>query len=1179
LFELAKDELRTAAQLIGEIVEHQQAKNKLRRLTANYKERNKELNCFYELSKLVEESDNSLDKILQGVVDFMPAAYQYPEIAAARIKYKSKQYKTDNFRKTKWCQSSPIKVERESVGILEVCYRKRRPAADDGPFLYQEELLINSIAERVGSIIERINNTKGLEDSHRQLRNINQELRASEEKYRRLFQNSRDALVVLSPEDYRFHDANEAALKLFGCNLKGLTGKTVLQLSPKLQPDKIPSAEKARKIVKETLKKGETFFEWEHKRCDNHQNFYTTVSLTKFRFNKKTFLQASIRDITAKKRLEDRLLESEKKYRNLFQKMTSGVAVYEAVNNGRDFVFVDLNKAAEKIDGIKKEEILGRKVTQVFPAVKGFGLFEVFKKVWCTGKTIYHPACKYQDKRIVGWRENWVYKLPSGLIVAIYNDITQRKRAEIELKKSYEKIQELTESVLDILWSYHVDNKGNVIDESITGQVEKILEVREGAIGDSMEKFFSFIHPDDLPAVKQKIQAAAENAPVADAIEYRLCLPDGKIKWVHSQGVSKKNIDGTAKIYGVTSDITQRKRAEIELKKSYEKIQELTESVLDILWSYHVDSKGKLIETSITWQADKILELEPGTIGNDFGKYFSFVHPDDFPAVKQELSRALQQKRAVAGIEYRLVLPSGKIKWVHSRGMAKGFAGGSVKAYGITSDITARKQMEEELRVTSERLDLALRAADIGPWEWNLETNEVYFSPQWKAQIGYEPDELLNLYQEWEDRLHPEDKSRVIAAVRQYIKGERKDYEVDFRFRHKDGTYRWIYTQGQKYSRDNKTLMMLGCHIDITDRKKIENKINHAQRRLRMVLDNIFDSVWTMDLKGNFTFASPSFERITGYTAKEALHLNMKDVLTPESALKAKKTIEYFISATSEKPGLVELEHVAKDGTHKWCEVKASFRYNQQGKPVEIIGVTRDVTMRRRAAQSMRLAQLGKLVADMAHQVNNPLMIISGQAQLMEMEQIENKAVQEGLVTIVDQCRRAKDIIQRLLKFSKPSSSRVEKVDINQLINKAAALVEQNFLVKGVRLVKEFSKVPLININEGQLQEVFMNLFNNAREAMPGGGTIRISTYIKDDNLVIDFIDNGQGMTEKELREVFTPFFTTKEIGTGLGVPVCYGIIKANGGRLEYMSQKGEGTTARIIFPLRKQDKDENYSS
>ncbi len=147
-------------------------------------------------------------------------------------------------------------------------------------------------------------------------------------------------------------------------------------------------------------------------------------------------LVASLENVTEAVTSKMKLEQSEDRYRQLFDRISSGVAIYEAVDNGEDFVFKDFNRAAQKIESCKKEDVLGKRVSRVFPGVKDFGLFNVFKEVYKTGKPWHHPVTLYKDKRISGWRENHVYKLPSGEIIAVYEDRTKEKQAEISLRES-----------------------------------------------------------------------------------------------------------------------------------------------------------------------------------------------------------------------------------------------------------------------------------------------------------------------------------------------------------------------------------------------------------------------------------------------------------------------------------------------------------------------------------------------------------------------------------------------------------------------------------------------------------------------------------------------------------------------------------------------------------------------
>ncbi|MDD5194429.1 MAG: response regulator [Candidatus Omnitrophica bacterium] len=221
--------------------------------------------------------------------------------------------------------------------------------------------------------------------------------------------------------------------------------------------------------------------------------------------------------------------------------------------------------------------------------------------------------------------------------------------------------------------------------------------------------------------------------------------------------------------------------------------------------------------------------------------------------------------------------------------------------------------------------------------------------------------------------------------------------------------------------------------------------------------------------------------------------------------------------------------------------------------------------------QSAKLSALGRLVSDMAHEVNNPLMIISGNAQLSLMEEISSETVKNNLKVIFEESQHAKDILQRLLKFARPSKDQVKDVDINKSIESVAILLGHQFNLSNVQIIRSYADdLPHISIDECQMHEVFMNLLNNARDAMPGGGVITITTGIEGDYLKIDFCDTGCGMSEENMKKIFEPFFTTKEKGTGLGLSVSYGIVKVHNGELKLKSIPDKGTTATIYLPLKR---------
>ncbi|MBM4453909.1 MAG: PAS domain S-box protein, partial [Chloroflexi bacterium] len=273
----------------------------------------------------------------------------------------------------------------------------------------------------------------------------------------------------------------------------------------------------------------------------------------------------SIVDITERKQAEAELIASGTKFRELFESMSNAVAVYEARENGNDFVFKDFNRSGEQIEKIKRQDIIGKSVLEVFPGVKDFGLFEVFQRVWRTGKPEHHPVSFYKDERIVGWRDNYVYKLPTGEVVAVYDDATERKRAEEVLKQSEERYRLLVETANEaiIVAQDGMLKFANPRTSELTGYSNQELL--------SMP-FAQLIHPDDRDMVVERhLKRLAGEVP-PEVYPFRYVAKDGSVGWVDINAV-RIEWEGRPATLNFLADITERRRAEETLKQAMEELQ------------------------------------------------------------------------------------------------------------------------------------------------------------------------------------------------------------------------------------------------------------------------------------------------------------------------------------------------------------------------------------------------------------------------------------------------------------------------------------------------------------------------------------------------------------------------------------------------------------------------------
>ncbi|HUT76656.1 MAG TPA: PAS domain S-box protein, partial [Polyangia bacterium] len=260
------------------------------------------------------------------------------------------------------------------------------------------------------------------------------------------------------------------------------------------------------------------------------------------------------RDVTEHKRAEEAARAAEARYRGLFSHIDSGVAVYTAVDDGADYVFADFNDAACRIDSIRREEVIGRRVTEVFPGVREFGLLDVLERVYRTGAPEQFPVRQYKDDRITGWRESYVYRIPSGEVVAVYRDLTEEKRAEEALRESEEKYRGIFENIQDVYFEVLLD--GTILDVSPSIEiVSKGQYHRDDLIGKSMYDFYRD------PVERDRLLEVLQRSGKVTDFEVTLLNRDGSpFTCAVSSIVMFDSLGRPAKITGSMRDITERKR-------------------------------------------------------------------------------------------------------------------------------------------------------------------------------------------------------------------------------------------------------------------------------------------------------------------------------------------------------------------------------------------------------------------------------------------------------------------------------------------------------------------------------------------------------------------------------------------------------------------------------------------
>jgi len=361
------------------------------------------INNDTEIKKIITEFANALPEnkkfFKKAIIKLVPRLYKILSIKSVMI--------------------IPLVADKDVIGLIDISGKKE--------FTDFDLERLKTISEQLVTVIER----KKMEIRLREVRN----------EIDQIFNSAINGMRVIS-KNFEVLKVNKSFTDLFGIKAEEITGKKCFEIL------ELPECHTKKCILKRILN-GEKYvtrlIEKENK--NNDKKFYSLSAVPVINSEGRiTEIVESFRDITPEMQSFDRMRLSEEKFRDLFDNMSSGVVIYEAKDGGKDFIIRDFNKAAEKIEDIKKEDVIGRRVLEVFPGLKEFGLYNVFKRVYKTGKPEKHPISFYKDSRISGWRRNYIYKLGSGEVVSVYDDLTREKRAEKLLKDSEEFSSSLMEN-------------------------------------------------------------------------------------------------------------------------------------------------------------------------------------------------------------------------------------------------------------------------------------------------------------------------------------------------------------------------------------------------------------------------------------------------------------------------------------------------------------------------------------------------------------------------------------------------------------------------------------------------------------------------------------------------------------------------------------------------------------
>jgi len=380
---------------------------------------------------------------------------------------------------------------------------------------------------------------------------------------------------------------------------------------------------------------------------------------------------------------------------------------------------------------------------------------------------------------------------------------------------------------------------------------------------------------------------------------------------------------------------------------------------------------------------------------------------------------------------------------------------------------------------------------------------------------------------------------------------------------------------------------------DLTDRKRVEEAVQLSEEKYRTLIESTLDLVFIVDRRGIYSYVNPTLEKVTGYAASELIGRPFTYIVAPEQV---KSTINRFKKGIKgEAAPAYEADLVHKNGERIPVEFLVTTLSDTKGQPTGRFGIARDITERKLAEeekleletklhQARKMESIGILAGGIAHDFNNLLMGMQGNVSLMLLGIDPGHPHYEKLKTIEQHVQSGAELTSQLLGFARGGKYKVKPTDLNSLVRKTSKIFGRT--KKEVTIHEKYQKdIWTVEADQGQMEQVLLNLYLNASQAMPGGGELYLQTenvtidkkYTKPHNIEpgnyakISVTDTGTGMDEATRQKIFDPFFTSKKMGsvkgTGLGLASAYGIIKNHGGIIDVYSEKGAGSTFNIYLP------------